>query len=441
MTRRVLVVAYAFPPAGGPGVQRVLKLVKYLPELGFEPLVLTVRDGTFPALDPSLLGEVPGGVPVERTASLEPASLYKRFVGIPAAEPIPVAVLAEPSPSARQRLAHFVRLNLFVPDAKVGWLPFAVTRGSELIRRHRPDVIFSSAPPPTNHLVACCLAAAHRLPWVADFRDPWTDVHYYEGHHRLAPARALDAALERAVFRRADRLVFVSGADSEKAAASHGTGGKHHTVPNGFDEEDFEAVEASEPPGGRFELMHLGSIGAERTPSGLLAVLRRLQARGEVSPATFRLTLVGKVEPSVGRAIDEAGVAAVVERVPYVPHDQAVRLGQRASALLLLVTRSRGSDRILPGKTFEYLRHQRPVLALGPPGGEVARVLEQTGGGRLFAYDDETGIERELSRLLSAHREGRRLPAAPPAAVARYTRRHIAGELAGILTAAVGGRA
>lgn len=432
--RTVLVVTYAWPPAGGPGVQRVLKFVKYLPAFGFRPVVLTVRDGTYPALDPSLERDVPAGVPVHRTASAEPAMLYKRFIGMKTDEPIPVAILAEPSPSLKKKLANFVRLNFFVPDAKVGWYPWAVREGSRLVQREHPAVVFSTAPPPTTHLVARTLARRHRLPWVADFRDPWTGVHYYEGKHRLGVTEALDGRLERSVFDDASRLTFVSRLDSERYAGVYGHPEKHRYIPNGYDEADFEAIEPGEPDPGRFVLMHLGSVGRERCPTKLFSAIVRLSERGVVTPKGFRLTFVGKVEDSVLDTMRASGVDPFVDVVPYVPHHEALRLGQRAHALLLLITQSQRNAGILPGKTFEYLRYGRPVLALGPTSGEVARVLADTRGGAMHEYDDDAGIESSLERWLAEVRRGKRPAGAAPDALARYSRKSLTGELASLLS-------
>lgn len=431
----MLVVSYAWPPAGGPGVQRVLKFVKYLPSFGFRPVVLTVKDGTYPALDPTLERDVPSDVHVYRSRSTEPAGLYKRFVGMKADQPIPVAVLAEPSSNVKKKIANYVRLNLFVPDAKIGWYPWAVREGNRLIRTERPSAVFSTAPPPTTHLVAGSLARRHALPWVADFRDPWTDVHYYEGARRLPFTTALDHRLERSVFDGASRLTFVSRLDSERYAGVYGHPEKHAYIPNGYDEADFEAIAAADPDPDRFVLMHLGSVGRERCPTRLFTAIQRLAERGVVSPANFRLTFVGKVEPSVLETIRESGVEPFVDVVPYVPHHEALRLGQRAHALLLLITQSQNNAGILPGKTFEYLRYGRPVLALGPTTGEVGRVLDDTRGGSIHEYDDADGMAASLEGWIRAFRDGRRPPGPAPERLERYSRRSLTGELAAILSA------
>lgn len=432
--RTVLVVSYAWPPAGGPGVQRVLKFVKYLPSFGFRPVVLTVRHGTYPALDPTLEREVPDGVPVHRSASSEPAALYKRFLGMKADEPIPVAVLAEPSPDLKRRVANAIRLNLFVPDAKIGWYPWAVRLGTKVVRRERPDVVFSTAPPPTTHLVARALARRHGLPWVADFRDPWLDVHYYEGVKRWRVTEALDRRLERSVFEEAARVTFVSRLDSRRYAATYGRADKHVYIPNGYDEADFQALEPAEPDSGRFVLMHLGSVGKERCPTNLLSAIVRLAGRGVVRPETFRLTFVGKIEPSVLDAVMASGAGPFVDHVPYVPHHEALRLGQRAHALLLLITQSENNAGILPGKTFEYLRYGRPLFALGPSDGEVARVLADTRGGVIHEYSDSAGIESSLERWVDATHAGRPLEGPIRERLERYSRRNLTGELARVLS-------
>jgi hypothetical protein len=183
--KKVLIITYYWPPAGGPGVQRILKFAKYLPDFGWQPLVLTVSKGEYPALDKSLYKEIPQEAEVFKTKSFEPNLLYKKFVGLDQDASIPISVLSEEKSSLKKSLAHWIRINFFIPDAKIGWQPFAITEGKRIIENHQPDIIFSSSPPPTVHLIARRLKKYARLKWVADFRDPWTDIHYYENQNRI----------------------------------------------------------------------------------------------------------------------------------------------------------------------------------------------------------------------------------------------------------------
>jgi hypothetical protein len=210
--KKVLIITYYWPPAGGPGVQRVLKFVKYLPELGWQPLVLTVKKGEYPAIDETLAKNIPPECKVFKTNIFEPSDLYKRFLGMDDKAKIPTAVLADNNPGLKKQIANLIRLNFFIPDAKIGWKKFAVEEGLKIIETEKPDLIFSSSPPPTVHLIAKKLAAKTNLKWVADFRDPWTDIHYYEKQPRLFFAKYLDRKYGvYAGFNRAATLLSLLG--------------------------------------------------------------------------------------------------------------------------------------------------------------------------------------------------------------------------------------
>jgi glycosyltransferase involved in cell wall biosynthesis len=347
-------------------------------------------------------------------------------------ERIPIAVLAEPNPSLKKRVANWIRLNCFVPDAKLGWWPGAVREGSRAIREERPDVIFSSAPPATTHLVAKALANRFRLPWVADFRDPWTDTHYYEGHTRAYITRRIDESLERSVCVGADRLVFVSRLDLDAYADRHGGGQKSVHIANGYDELDFSKLPAVEPLRDKFTLVHLGGIGIERNPEALFRAARSLMDAKEIDPAQFRIQLIGNVQESVVAACQRANAESFVEIVPYVPHEEALSYAARAHALLLLITQSHHNLRILPGKTFEYIRYGKPIITLGPPGGEVDRILREVKAGEVLSYDDAAGITEALRSAYSRWRQGGLASASNAEYIASYTRENLTKQLASV---------
>ncbi|MCK4715587.1 MAG: glycosyltransferase, partial [Candidatus Marinimicrobia bacterium] len=208
--KKVLIITYYWPPAGGPGVQRVLKFAKYLPEFGWQPIILTVKNGEYPAIDNSLQKEIPANCKVYNTFSIEPNFVYKKFTGMGSDEKIPTAVLAAENTNWKKRLANWIRLNLFIPDAKIGWIPFAVRKGKKIIKAEKPDIIFSSSPPPTVHLIARKLAKWSGIKWVADFRDPWTDIYHYNDVKRSAWSLNRDKDKEKEIVTSADEIITVS---------------------------------------------------------------------------------------------------------------------------------------------------------------------------------------------------------------------------------------
>ncbi len=428
--KRVLVVSYYFPPSGGPGVQRVLKFIKYLPACGWEPVVLTVRtaDAAYPELDATLQADVPPGLRVERTRAWDPYALYARLLGTSRQASIGVGFTGEGRANRRQRAARWIRANLFRPDARVGWVPFARARAHRLLKEGGVDVVLTSGPPHSAHLVGKSLAA-DGIPWVADFRDPWTDISYYRELPFTRRSRRREAALERAVLDAADRVVTVSPA--LQALLGQKTRTPIVVIPNGFDPADF--VRRPPPRRDVFRLTHTGTLSASQNPTSLWAVLGAMRREGAL-PA-LRLQLVGNVDPVVCESLEEAGLMPLTTMTPYVPHPEAVRYMCEASLLLLAINRVEGAEGIVTGKVFEYLASGRPVLGVGPPLGDAAKLLGETGAGRLFGYEDRVGMAAYLRSAYAAWEAGHPLPGADAVAARAYDRRVLTGTLAALLDA------
>ncbi|MBU2445681.1 MAG: glycosyl transferase family 1, partial [Bacteroidetes bacterium] len=209
--KKVLIIAYHFPPAAGAATQRILKFLKYLPKFGWEGSVLTVENVDYPDLDHSLIDKIPEGTKVYRTKFWTPFGIYRRLTGRKPKEKIPVAFIKDDHKSLAERISVFLRLNLFLPDAKVGWIPYAVKKGVRLIRDEKIDAIISSGPPHTCHLIARNIKRKTKVKWIADFRDPWTDIDYYSGMKRTKLAEWCDSRMEKSVLKEADCVVSASG--------------------------------------------------------------------------------------------------------------------------------------------------------------------------------------------------------------------------------------
>ncbi|WP_420455021.1 glycosyltransferase [Rubrivirga sp.] len=419
MLPRVLVVTYYFPPAGGPGVQRTLKTVKYLRDAGFEPVVLTVADGAFPSRDASLEADIPDGVEIIRTRAPDPFALYGRLTG---AEAVPTGAVDRRGRLARAAL--WARANVFLPDARVGWVPFAKLAGRRALgrafRKQEPfAAVVTSGPPHSVHLVGRRLQRTG-VPWVADFRDPWTGINFYDDLPMSRPARALDRWLERRVLRGADAVTTVSPTWAARLAEAGDLPPSCVTVVhNGVDADDLAAAADVAVRDDAFVLAHVGSLYATRNPVAVWDAVRALRERGEAERLTIRL--VGRTDAAVREAAEATG--APVEVVPYVTHREAVR-EQAASGLLLLSIEPFAADAgMITGKLYEYLASGRPTLAVGPVGGDAAALLDETGGGRLFARDDADGIAAEIRRHHDAWAAGAPVEGAPLDAVMPYTRR------------------
>lgn len=436
---RLLLVAYYFPPSGGAGVQRVLKWTKYLRDFGVEPVVLTVEAGAYPKLDPTLTADVPPGVAVHRTSALDPYGVYGRLTGRSRQEAVAevtghVAAAASP----KERLVHWIRANVFVPDARIGWVPFAVRRGRQVIEDERIDAVLTSGPPHSVHLTGWLLQRLSGRPWIADFRDPWTDISYYDELPRTDTARALDKAFERGVLRRADRVITVSPAWRQLLLSKvQRDPSAFHVIHNGFDPADFEGDrESSGDHGEEFTLTYAGSLYGSRNPSALWEALARLRKIGEVP--RLRLRLVGRLGEDVKAALRHHGLDDIVDEIPYLPHAEAVREMQRATALLLVIEAYRHERGNLTGKVYEYLAAGRPILALGPAEGDAADLLRQTEGGHIFDRKDVDGVAAFVRELYTAWEAGAQPSGASAEAAAPYSRRAETGELAAIVADLLG---
>jgi glycosyltransferase involved in cell wall biosynthesis len=422
-SRTVLIVTYAYPPHGSPGALRMVKFARYLLDAGWRPVVVAPEGGYSSVIDGLDDEALAAGARVVRTGDVGWV-LRKLAPGVtPASGPAAPASSGPPGVASRIRAAAVRALHRHVvPDRNIGWYPFATAAASAAARRERPAVVLSSSPSATNHLVGMRMAARLGAGWVADFRDPWTLSPAYD-----PPAwrRGVDKGIERRIVQRADRVTVTTAHDAELFARAYpGAGEKVRVVRNGFDPADFAALPAP-PAEGPFTLTHAGSFyGGGRDPDALFAAMAALRAGGVLTPANFRLQLVGKPEAAVRERMHAHGVAELVDEVGAVPYARALERLASASAVLLLTHLDVSS---VPVKFYDYLGVRRPILALTEPSFEVAGMVRESGGTVLHARDVE-GIRAWLAERVS----GEPLPPAAEGAHAR-TRQQAARDLAAVL--------
>ncbi len=419
---KVLIITYYWPPAGGPGVQRILKFAKYLPGLGWEPVILTVDKGNFPAIDHSLEQEIPSVCKVYRTQNRELDILYKKFIGSDPSKPIPVGVLATQQKSGwKEKISHWIRMNVFVPDAKIFWKSAAVREGKKIIEKEKPDVILSSSPPPTVHLIARALARWSGLPWIVDFRDPWTRIHYYTDS-RSALAAAMDSRLERTVLKEADRIVCVSRKFSELLLTDRSA--DMAIIPNGYDEEDFVY---SYKRGECFRIAYIGGLNDNRYYRTFFEELRELLSRKHIAAEKVELIIAGMVTPRIEAGLRELFDGyGVLNMAGYLDHKEALRLMTHSELLLLFTEKVEKYEGHLPGKLFEYLAAGNYVLGIGPCPGESAAILERTRGG-MFLTPEQNPSSVILEQYQLWEKSERRKPL--KAETEKYTRRALTQKL------------
>jgi glycosyltransferase involved in cell wall biosynthesis len=418
--RTVLMVSYSYPPNGSPGALRTVKFARYLPASGWQAVVVTPRAG-YAAITGLTDEAEAAGVRVVRTGDLGWAMRRLAPVGRP-----PAAGAAAPAKGEGRRARALKSAQMLaVPDRNVGWYPFGASAAADAARATHPSVVFSTSPAITNHLVALRTAVRFGLPWVADFRDPWT---LSPGYQVPAWRRPLDRRIERRIVEHATRIVVTTEHDVDVFARAYPWAReKLRLVRNGYDPADFAGLPGPAEGDPRFVLTYAGSFyGGGRDPDALLAAMASLRAEGVLTPENFRLRLVGNPEAAVRARVAEHGVGELVEETGAVPYHQALAILAASSAVLLLTHLNLSS---IPVKFYDYLGVRRPILALTDPAFEVAALVRRSGAGSVVHARDVDGIRGWL-----AERVGRGTPPAPTGEMAReLTRQAAARELAAVL--------
>ena len=388
----ILVISYYWPPAGGPGVQRVLKFVKYLPLFGIEPVILTVENGDYPAEDKSLSAEIPDSVQTFRVRTWEPYNLFRFFTGRNPQEGIPVAFLDENLPPGFQdRVSGWIRRNIFVPDARIGWVPFATRETKRILTQKKIDLVFSSGPPHSLHLIANRISKKYGLPWVADFRDPWMEVSYYQGVSRTKLTRYVDQRLERTVLTNANIITTVS--PGMKSLLSRKVRQKQvEVIYNGYDESDFQNIDRGDQTE-ECIITYVGYMAPSQIPYGFLKALKRVSSENQQQ---ITLHFVGKVHHSVYEEIKNHSLNDLTTFSGYVDHQDAITAMVNSTYLLLVIPDTENNQGIITGKLFEYLRAKTAIILLGPSDCDAAEIIRETNSGFVFGYNDEEGVTRLL---------------------------------------------
>lgn len=393
--KKALIVTYYWPPAGGGFVQRVSKFCKYLPQLGWQPAVLTVDQGTYANTDASMQDETSAVDPVYRAHSWEPHSLYARITG---AKHEPGNTDSGGTSKSRlsqhlHTVAEYIRLNCFIPDARIGWYPGAVRLGHKAVAEFQPDAIFSTAPPFTVHLVARALHRKSGLPWIADYRDPWAENCAYNTLPRLRPVKWINHRMEVSTYHEASRVICAAQRQMEiqSAKVSEEDQAKFRLIRNGYDLVTApDQVAASD----RFMLSYFGSIYPQRFPVRLVDALEQALTESDTFRKDFCFRLVGTVSGDIRTMLTSRLGSDAVDIVPFQPSDAVQRMLYDVQCLLLTVNKAYLNELIVPGKIYQYLATGNPMLGIGPVDGESARLTAEYEGGQFCDYEDADGIRR-----------------------------------------------
>ena len=389
---KVLIITYYWPPAGGSGVQRWLKFVKYLQEFGIEPVVYTVENANYLKQDTSLLNEVPRGIEILKQPIWEPTALLfwkkskQQTKGI--------------SNVSKGGFLSFIRGNFFIPDPKVFWVKPSVNYLQKYLDANDIDVIISTGPPHSVHLIAEILHQKNDIKWLADFRDPWSDLYYNKDFKQLTFAKNKNRKLEESVLKNADCIVTVSNSLKQEFAK---TAKKVEVITNGYDDEFVAAENAILDT--KFSISYIGLLPKQSNPKLLFKVLKALCEENLNFKKDLQLNFIGDIYEEVKVAIEENKLLQNTNFVGYVSHQKAIEYQNTSQVLLLLIPNVKNNKGILTGKLFEYLKAKRPILAIGPEKGDLAAILQETNSGVIVNFDAEEKLKLEIVVLYQKYKE------------------------------------
>ena len=422
---KVLIITYYWPPAGGPGVQRWLKFVKYLPSFDVQPHVYIPENPTYPLTDQDLLAEVsPEAVLVKKriTENYAWASVFSKGN----TKKISSGIIPDKKKqSALQSLMLWVRGNLFIPDARVLWVKPSVHFLADYIQQNGIDTVITTGPPHSLHLIGLGLKQKAAIKWIADFRDPWTTIGYHKELKLSKYAANKHKTLESRVLNTADAILVTSPTTRKEFMEL--TDKPISVITNGYDNE----VVVKQPLDDKFTLAHIGSFLSERNPRALWQALAELVNDNPEFAEKFRLKLIGAVSREVLNSIADYGLNSYVDNLGYVSHAEAVAQQRRSQVLLLIEIDTPETKCIIPGKLFEYMVSNRPILAIGPEGADMAEIVKTTNTGLFALYTEKQKIKDTLIRYFAEYQKGALKSHA--IGLQHYSRKNLTEQLASFL--------
>lgn len=420
---KVLIITYYWPPAGGAGVQRILKFAKYLPEFGWEPIILTIDNPDSPINDESLLTDIPDNIKVIKTSSIQPYNLYRFFTGKKKGQHIPSDILIKNQSNLADKLSIWLRLNLFIPDAKIGWIPYAVKAGCEVIKNENIKIILSSSPPHTVQLIAGKIAAKTGVKWIADYRDPWLEMLHNQNAGRFFLSQKIDAHFEKKSLLYPDAITTISDGMVEifRTKAEN----NYYVIPNGYDETDL--LEVPLVKNDCFTIAYTGIMSVTRVPEMFLKSLKRLKTEQN---AEIKLSFAGKVCKEFFDLLDRYDLQNNFEYLGYLEHKESTKVLMSADVLLLVVDNIPNNKGFLTGKIFEYLGCKKPVFAVGPADGNAAEIIKKSDSGIMADYNDEDGTYKFV---LDFYNDWKTKKSRFSFKVEQFSRKQLTGQLKAIL--------
>lgn len=427
--KKVLVLTYYWPPSGGAGVQRWLKFVKYLRNFGWEPVIYTPQNPEYPEYDESLFADIPENLMVLKTSIWEPYGFYKKFIGQKEDVKINAGFLSESKKkSFTENIAVWIRGNFFIPDARKYWIKPSIKYLNSYLRKNKVDTLVSTGPPHSMHLIALRLSEEFGIPWLADFRDPWTNIDFYKDLKLSAFADRKHHRLEKQVLEKANIVTVISPTMAEDFESIYHR--KYEVITNGFDEEDVadnDGLIKDE----KFSLAHIGTMVKTRNPEILWRALSELVRENNDFANDLEIKLVGKADFTVWDSLDLFGLKPYVSKIDYLPHSEVNRIQCKSQVLLLLINDTPNAKSILTGKFFEYMAAQRPIICIGPEDGDAAKIIQETGAGLVSGYQDVEKLKNNIIEFYHLYKTGNCNISSRN--IEKYSRKELTATLANLL--------
>lgn len=424
MPKKVVIISYYWPPAGGPGVQRWLKFVKYLRNFDIEPVLYVPKNPNYPIVDETFSDEIPEDITILRKSIFEPYSLATIF-SKKKTKKISKGIIAKEKQTLIEKLLLYIRGNFFIPDARKYWIKPSVKYLKKYLKEEKIDTIITTGPPHSLHLIGLHLRKELDIKWLADFRDPWTTIGYHSELKMTKKSRRKHKKMEAAVLQTADTIVTTSFTTKEEF--SEITTQPIEVITNGYDVEKYEQKPLNE----KFSISHIGSLLSERNPEILWEVLAELLQEEEEFANDFQLQFAGVISDRIKRMISEAGLDAYTEYFGYVSHQKALELQRTSQVLLLIEINAEKTKGIIAGKIFEYMVAERPIIGLGPEGADISKIIKETNTGTYFLYTEKEQLKSQILAYYNLYKTQQLKTA--PIGLQKYSRKELTKRLASLL--------
>jgi hypothetical protein len=423
--KKLLIITYYWPPAGGPGVQRWLKFVKYLPDFDIQPIVYVPENPTYPIVDEGLLNEVSDKAIILKNKIFEPYQLAGIFSKKQTQKISSGIIPAAKKQSVLEKLLLWVRGNLFIPDARKYWVKPSVAYLKKYIQENNIDTIVTSGPPHSLHLIGLKLKEELGVKWFADFRDPWTTIGYHKSLKLSFYADKKHKFLESKVLNAADSIIVTSKTTKLEFQAL--TQKPIEVITNGYDIENVAKQTLDE----KFTMAHIGSFLSDRNPKVLWEVLQELVTENNAFSANFQLKLIGKISQEILESLSNYHLESYCNNLGYVSHTEAIAHQRKSQVLLLIEIDSEDTKSIIPGKLFEYMVSERPIVAIGPKDSDFAEIITSTNTGVFFTYSEKERLKNTILSYFELFLENKLL--VHPIGLQHYSRKSLTEKLVNLI--------